>query len=124
VRKEIEVSIKRGIKIITVYFGVSVLELDSLPLSFNTLTNYQALTLSAVNNDESLGQLCSELEQVGFHKNTQSEKYPVIRPEDKIGSNFPLVLSENEIENELKKIPEWEVVKYKIKNTNALERTY
>ena len=124
VKREIELSMRRGIKIIPLYFGVEVLKQAALPLSINTLTNYQSITLSALNNEDSLKNLYSELEQIGFQKKAASENYPKISAADKAEKSFPLALSDEEIEDQLSKTPEWKLVELADKNKNAIERTY
>ncbi len=105
VRREIETSLQRKIMVIPILVGrASIPPKDALPPSIATLVDQQALPLRETDWTDDLAPLIERLESIGF--NRTGFKYLFPKPPDVV----PRPLSEEEINENLKKIPDWKIL--------------
>jgi pterin-4a-carbinolamine dehydratase len=105
VRREIETSLQRKIMVIPILVGrASIPPKDALPLSIAALVDQQALPLRETDWTDDLAPLIERLESIGF--NRTGFKYLFPKPPDVV----PRSLSEDEIKESLKQIPDWKIV--------------
>ena len=105
VRKEIEISLQRGIMVVPILVGrASIPPKDALPPSIAALTDQQALPLRETHWTDDLAPLLEKLESIGFQRT--GFKYVFPKPPDTV----PRPLNEEEIQETLKRIPNWKLV--------------
>lgn len=106
VRTEIEIAMRRGIKIFPLLIGAPMPDREALPVSIQHLTDLQAFTLSALTWRNNISILVDKLSEIGFVNKFEKIIFP-----DPTGiiDRFPLSLTDEQLKTALTKIDNWKV---------------
>lgn len=108
VRKEVEFALRTKIKIVPLLLGTSMPKEEALPASLKKLASFQALSLSALNWRTDLFTLINRMKELGF-----SGKEEIITlPKPIKDMKFPVALTKEQTETELRKYPGWRIIEY------------